>query len=393
VQPPDSFVPHPRNARRHPEKQIAALTESINRVGWIDPVIVNERTGLMLNGHARVELAKAMGVPNVPYVMVDVSPEDEAFVLATFDPVSALAQLDPDAFNSILIDAKATGAAMTEMLSGLARPVLSRKNATVSSTPLTDDATIIEDVTRYDWAENIVVLFSGGRDSSAALAWARINFPKARLVAMYADMGAEFPGFITHVLAVADIMGAEPVVVRTPETLPEMFVKRGWPLWTAPWCQNVMHSVLAESLRGQFDPATTLLLTGGRAKQANGTSMRQADTPLGSVPEYQAYCPMFTKTDDAIDATLRDAGVPLWEGYARGFARTCCWCCPGQRSRTYGVLRREEPRLFDAFQWLEDKCGAPWGWNKDVRAARTLVAIADMGDDKLSRDQAKTAGA
>lgn len=91
---PDQLLANPLNARRHPARQRDALRASLDRIGWVAPVIVNQRTGMMVDGHARVEEALSAGLPTVPVLTIDVSPEDERIMLATFDPISYLAEYD-----------------------------------------------------------------------------------------------------------------------------------------------------------------------------------------------------------------------------------------------------------------------------------------------------------
>lgn len=98
---PSTLTPHPMNARMHPEDQQAALDESLGRVGYIDAVIVNERTGHVLDGHERVEDATERG-GTVPVLYVDVEPEDEEFVLASFDPIGSLAQYNPEILSELM---------------------------------------------------------------------------------------------------------------------------------------------------------------------------------------------------------------------------------------------------------------------------------------------------
>ena len=90
---PASVEPHPMNARLHPEAQRVAMDESLTRVGWISAVIANRRTGRLLDGHERREEAIARGT-TLPIMWVDIDEDDEAFVLATFDPIAALAEFD-----------------------------------------------------------------------------------------------------------------------------------------------------------------------------------------------------------------------------------------------------------------------------------------------------------
>lgn len=98
---PTSLTAHPLNARLHPDHQRRALRESLSRVGWVDVVKVNTRTGNVVDGHARVEEALTAG-ETVPVLWVDLDPEQERYVLATLDPIAALAAYDSEVLDSLL---------------------------------------------------------------------------------------------------------------------------------------------------------------------------------------------------------------------------------------------------------------------------------------------------
>ena len=119
TKPADQFQANPRNPRRHPQRQRDAVHDSLERVGWIAPVIENRQTGNLLDGHERVWQALATN-SDVPYVVVDVAEADEAFVLATFDPIGALAEIDAAAFADVLRDVDTGSAAIQEMLAAMA---------------------------------------------------------------------------------------------------------------------------------------------------------------------------------------------------------------------------------------------------------------------------------
>jgi len=48
---PAALVANPRNWRTHPAEQGAALTGVLERVGWVQQVIVNRTTGHLVDGH------------------------------------------------------------------------------------------------------------------------------------------------------------------------------------------------------------------------------------------------------------------------------------------------------------------------------------------------------
>ena len=101
---PDQLLAHPANPKIHPRRQQQALDHAISDVGWITGVIVNQRTGHVLDGHARVGLAISRGEPTIPVTYVDIDEAAELKALATFDPIGALAATDDKMLEDLLIE-------------------------------------------------------------------------------------------------------------------------------------------------------------------------------------------------------------------------------------------------------------------------------------------------
>ena len=95
---PKTLQGNPRNWKIHTPQAVAALTASIQELGYIRSVSVNKRTGLILDGHERVALAIENGERLIDVEWVDLSPEDELKALMVFDPISALHEVDPVQF-------------------------------------------------------------------------------------------------------------------------------------------------------------------------------------------------------------------------------------------------------------------------------------------------------
>lgn len=112
------IVPNPRNWRDHPAVQRAALQGVLGEVGWVQQVVRNVRTGRLIDGHLRVEIAAARD-EIVPVLDVDLSEEEEAYVLATLDPITALATTNADALRALLMDVSSTNADVNAFLAGL----------------------------------------------------------------------------------------------------------------------------------------------------------------------------------------------------------------------------------------------------------------------------------
>jgi DNA modification methylase len=99
---PEQLIPNPDNWRQHSVAQQGALSEVLGEVGFVQSVIVNRATGRLIDGHLRVELAKAQGQPSVPVVYVELSEDEERIVLASLDPIGAMATADREKLAELL---------------------------------------------------------------------------------------------------------------------------------------------------------------------------------------------------------------------------------------------------------------------------------------------------
>lgn len=116
----DQFLANPRNPRKHPQKQRDAVRGSLDTLGWIAPVIVNARTGYMIDGHERVWQAMQNGNAEVPYIEVDLSEDEESLALATFDWITYMAEYDRESLGALLQDVNTDNAALQTIITQLA---------------------------------------------------------------------------------------------------------------------------------------------------------------------------------------------------------------------------------------------------------------------------------
>jgi DNA modification methylase len=116
---PDQLLANPANWRIHPKAQQDALAGALDAVGWVQQVLVNRRTGFVVDGHARVALALSRGKPTVPVLYVDLEPAEEALVLATLDPIGAMAGRDDEKLKELLADVTVDDAGLLALLGDL----------------------------------------------------------------------------------------------------------------------------------------------------------------------------------------------------------------------------------------------------------------------------------
>ena len=113
---PRSLIANPANWRTHPREQQRALAGAMTEVGWVAQVLVNRTTGHVVDGHLRVELAITRNEPTVPVTFVELSDAEERLVLATLDPLSAMATADTEILTTLLAELAPADAALTRLL-------------------------------------------------------------------------------------------------------------------------------------------------------------------------------------------------------------------------------------------------------------------------------------
>jgi hypothetical protein len=117
---PEQLLAHPLNPKIHPRHQQEALAGALGELGWIAPVIVNETTQTVIDGHARIGLAISRQEPSVPVAYVRLTPEQERLALVTFDPIGAMAATDRANLEALLEDVRTDDAALRQTLHELA---------------------------------------------------------------------------------------------------------------------------------------------------------------------------------------------------------------------------------------------------------------------------------
>ena len=113
------LIPNPKNWRTHPDEQREVLVDLLGKHGYVAPLLARETPeGLMLlDGHARRELTPDAVVP---VAVLDITEEEEAMILATFDPVTALAEADAEVLGALLQGMQTESEAVAGLLEKIA---------------------------------------------------------------------------------------------------------------------------------------------------------------------------------------------------------------------------------------------------------------------------------
>jgi len=114
--PASRLIPNPKNWRTHPEKQKNAIQGVLAEIGYADALIARELPDgslMLLDGHLRAETT-----PNqeVPVLVLDLNEAEADKLLATLDPISAMAGKSDELYADLIAEMETSSAAVRDLL-------------------------------------------------------------------------------------------------------------------------------------------------------------------------------------------------------------------------------------------------------------------------------------
>lgn len=103
----ETLKPNPDNRNKHPDDQITEIVKQIKYQGWRHPIIVSNRSGMVVAGHGRLLAAKKMDLTNVPVIFQDFTDEEQEIAFGVAD--NAIAKWAVMDFAGINMDVEKLG--------------------------------------------------------------------------------------------------------------------------------------------------------------------------------------------------------------------------------------------------------------------------------------------
>lgn len=127
--PVSELLAHPMNFRIHGAIQQSIVGTSIDEIGWVRHILVNSRTGFVVDGHLRVTLAYRKGGDTlVPVDYVELSDAEEAYVLSMLDETVGLAYRNETKREDLFEKLQGTNR-LTQVLAEIAKADISFRKA------------------------------------------------------------------------------------------------------------------------------------------------------------------------------------------------------------------------------------------------------------------------
>lgn len=84
---PQSLIPNPYGRGKPLDRKLDLAKQALATIGWFQPVTVNQRTGHIIDGHARVTMAIERRETLVPVMYLDLSLEEERWMCDFLDGI------------------------------------------------------------------------------------------------------------------------------------------------------------------------------------------------------------------------------------------------------------------------------------------------------------------
>lgn len=110
------LLPNPKNWRTHPEKQKNAIQGVLAEIGYADALLARELPDgsfQLLDGHLRAETTPTQ---EVPVLILDLNDAEADKLLATLDPIGAMAGKNEELFAELISEMETSSEAVRELL-------------------------------------------------------------------------------------------------------------------------------------------------------------------------------------------------------------------------------------------------------------------------------------
>ena len=98
---------------------------------------------------------------------------------------------------------------------------------------------------------------------------------------------------------------------------------------------------------------------------------------------YTFFQPLYFASKEVGEDNLKEASLPIWEGYSYGNQRTACRVCPGQKPMAFAAIRINYPDVWLELLELEGRLGKGY-WQDPTDGLLSLEEIADKGQEKYA---------
>ena len=198
--------------------------------------------------------------------------------------------------------------------------------------------------------DDIIIPWSAGKDSTAALLLAVKAYGVKKITAIYVDTGVDFPCNLKYVETVSRKLGVRLEVAEAH--VDSALEEKGLPTNENRWCTRMKIEALYRKIR-EASRGRTLIVVGDRDAESELRSKRPF---VRTHEEFTQVAPLKLWSGSHVQLYLLKNNIPLNPLYLEGFYRLGCFICPALRSWEIMILKNnlklipgDQLNLFKSF--------------------------------------------
>jgi ParB-like chromosome segregation protein Spo0J len=98
----ETLIHDPNNAKKHPDKNMRAIRESLKQFGQLEPLVVRKQNKIVLGGNARLEVMKDLGYKEVKVKFIDCDDQEAKAIALVLNRTGELGEWDEDRLKVML---------------------------------------------------------------------------------------------------------------------------------------------------------------------------------------------------------------------------------------------------------------------------------------------------
>jgi 3'-phosphoadenosine 5'-phosphosulfate sulfotransferase (PAPS reductase)/FAD synthetase len=357
----EKVIPYENNPRVN-DSAVDAVAASIKEFGFRTPILC-DNNGVIIAGHTRLKAACKLNLKTVPVIIADDLPPEKVQALRIADNQLAtlakwddsLLELELSALQSVDYDLSILGFDEDE-LAKLLEESMVKDDAEQEINPTELDSIEPESLSIIENCDRVVLQFSGGKDSTVAINWARGVCEKLGkpLEAVFVETGAEFPDLTSHIIRVCEKLNVKLVLLKSRQNIIQYFCKRKE--WPDSIYRQCLHKFINDPVNRHirtYEGENVICVRGGRSDQKTTVSKSNLYQEVKDGERIVRLLNPFFGVDKAeYEKALEKVKPLLWRGYDLGFVRTACWACPFQKTEQWDALKKHYPLLWEEMRIL-----------------------------------------
>lgn len=348
----DEIVDFQGNLKKITKDNFDKLKKRIIQNGFNVPFFVWETEGKkkLMDGHQRRKVLLDLReegyiVPPLPYVVIEARDEKDARQ-KLLGICSQYGEFEIDEFKDWVNDLELDIAESLRIVDKELKNLIQKDDETEKKKAAKVASAEIEDeILQYN---RFFISFSGGKDSLLTLfkIVPVLKEYNKQFEVFYIDTGVEFPDLLPYIYKIVEMLDVPFKVLQPRKNFFDLFYKpRVWPKAIYRDCIDLM---LTKTVDDYCDDKKEpyVLIRGGRSNQkTSGASGSKKIQRFQTKPLCIIYNPIYDVAEENFQDEI--SLLPLWPGYAKGFDRTACWCCPFQKTTQWEAMKIHYPLLHE----------------------------------------------